>query len=104
MPAGWSSWFVACLLYPRLRVRPRPKSVDFPDVENLQWPYRMIIRHEKDPLSVRFAWMLSEKLNSLQISHRHSSGASLWRRNWASKLLAVIGAALKSDTSSWGMY
>ncbi|GFX38187.1 hypothetical protein TNCV_3837861 [Trichonephila clavipes] len=27
-----------------------------------------------------------------------------WVRNWVSKLLAVIGAALESDTSSWGMY
>ncbi|GFW75505.1 hypothetical protein TNCV_4426881 [Trichonephila clavipes] len=37
---------------------------DFPDAENRQQPCRMIIRHEKDPLSVRLAWMLSTKLNS----------------------------------------
>ncbi|GFW81829.1 hypothetical protein TNCV_2885031 [Trichonephila clavipes] len=34
MPAGWLGWFVADPLHPRLRVRPRPKSVDFHDVEN----------------------------------------------------------------------
>ncbi|GFW50254.1 hypothetical protein TNCV_4696721 [Trichonephila clavipes] len=64
MPAGWRSWFVAGLLYPRLRARTRSKPVDFPDAENRQRSYRMIIRHEKDPLSVRLAWMLSTKLNS----------------------------------------
>ncbi|GFW75889.1 hypothetical protein TNCV_4430671 [Trichonephila clavipes] len=41
-----------------------PKSVDFPDVYNRQWPCGMIIRHEKDPLSVHLSWMLSAKLNS----------------------------------------
>ncbi|GFT33880.1 hypothetical protein TNCV_4383691 [Trichonephila clavipes] len=46
---------------------------------------RMIIRHEKDPLSVRLAWMLSAKLNSLQISHRQSS--ALCGRNLASTFL-----------------
>ncbi|GFW24559.1 hypothetical protein TNCV_2404241 [Trichonephila clavipes] len=35
---------------------PSPKSVDFPDAENRQRPCRM--RHEKNPLSVRLAWML----------------------------------------------
>ncbi|GFV49892.1 hypothetical protein TNCV_1391741 [Trichonephila clavipes] len=87
----WRSWFVVGHLYPRLLVRHRPKSVDFPDAQNRQRPCRMIIRHEKDPLSVRLAWMLSAKLNSeRQISHRQSSGASLWERNRASKILAVI--------------
>ncbi|GFX66678.1 hypothetical protein TNCV_1428441 [Trichonephila clavipes] len=42
-------WFVADLLYPSLRVRPRLKSADFHVAENRQWPYRMIIRHVKDP-------------------------------------------------------
>ncbi|GFW47754.1 hypothetical protein TNCV_2829421 [Trichonephila clavipes] len=42
-------------------------------------------------------------------SHRQSSGAFLWEGNWASKLLGgnwyrLYGAALKSDTSPWGMY
>ncbi|GFX99266.1 hypothetical protein TNCV_2494471 [Trichonephila clavipes] len=50
---------------------------------------RMIIRHEKDPLSVRLTWMLSAKLNPSTGSLRQSSGASLWGGNWASKLLAV---------------
>ncbi|GFU60574.1 hypothetical protein TNCV_1730011 [Trichonephila clavipes] len=62
-PTGWHGWFAAGLLYPRLRVRPRP-PVDFPVAENRQRQRRMIIRHEKDPLSVRLAWMLSAKLNS----------------------------------------
>ncbi|GFV24965.1 transposable element Tcb2 transposase [Trichonephila clavipes] len=44
MPAGWRGWFVARLLHLRLRVRPRPKSVDFHDVENPQRPCDMIIR------------------------------------------------------------
>ncbi|GFV08943.1 hypothetical protein TNCV_3821861 [Trichonephila clavipes] len=47
----------------------------------------MIMRHQKDHLSVRLV-----KLNSsVQISHRQSSGASLWGRNSVSKLLAAIG-------------
>ncbi|GFW95345.1 hypothetical protein TNCV_2970671 [Trichonephila clavipes] len=54
-PAGGRSWFVVGLLYPRLRVRPRPKSMHFPNAENRQRPCRMIKRHEKDPLSVRLA-------------------------------------------------
>ncbi|GFW49600.1 hypothetical protein TNCV_2843811 [Trichonephila clavipes] len=29
MPVGWRSWFVAGLTRLELRVRPRPKSVDF---------------------------------------------------------------------------
>ncbi|GFV35231.1 hypothetical protein TNCV_620271 [Trichonephila clavipes] len=35
-------------------VRPRPKPVDFHDVENRQWPCRMIIRHGKDSLECLF--------------------------------------------------
>ncbi|GFW69082.1 hypothetical protein TNCV_2919801 [Trichonephila clavipes] len=43
------------------------------------------------------------KIKSLStISHHQSSGAFLWEGNWASKLLAAIGATLKSDTSSPG--
>ncbi|GFV28205.1 hypothetical protein TNCV_678931 [Trichonephila clavipes] len=48
-PPGWRGWFVAGLLHSRLQVRPRPKSEDFPDAEKRQQPYRMIMRHEKDP-------------------------------------------------------
>ncbi|GFU69740.1 hypothetical protein TNCV_1221281 [Trichonephila clavipes] len=36
MLAGWRSWFVAGLVRPKLRVRPRPKSVDFHNAENRQ--------------------------------------------------------------------
>ncbi|GFV45860.1 hypothetical protein TNCV_2322201 [Trichonephila clavipes] len=56
MPAEWRSRFVTGLLYPKLRVRPRPKSVDFPDAESRQRPCRMIIRtrrHETTPLRVK---------------------------------------------------
>ncbi|GFV69618.1 hypothetical protein TNCV_4507331 [Trichonephila clavipes] len=52
-PAGKSSWFVAGLLPLRLRVRPWSMSVDFHDAENRQRPCRMIMRHVKNPLSVR---------------------------------------------------
>ncbi|GFV82704.1 hypothetical protein TNCV_4146721 [Trichonephila clavipes] len=48
----WRGWLVAGLLYPwlrRLRVRPRPKWMDFHDAENRQRLCRMIIRHVKDP-------------------------------------------------------
>ncbi|GFW78699.1 hypothetical protein TNCV_4261221 [Trichonephila clavipes] len=38
MSAGWRGWFANGLLYPRLRVRYRPKSVDFHDVKNRQRP------------------------------------------------------------------
>ncbi|GFV09510.1 hypothetical protein TNCV_3159071 [Trichonephila clavipes] len=40
-PAGWLGCFVAGLLHPRLRARPRSKSVDLLDAENLQWPCHM---------------------------------------------------------------
>ncbi|GFS60213.1 hypothetical protein TNCV_2827161 [Trichonephila clavipes] len=70
-PAGRHSWFVAGLLFPKLRVRPWPKSVDVPDAENRQRPCRMIKRLVKDLLSVCLTWMLSAKLNSqVQILHR----------------------------------
>ncbi|GFY16508.1 hypothetical protein TNCV_735371 [Trichonephila clavipes] len=93
-PAGWRGWLVSGLLYPRLRARPRLKSVDFHDVENRQWPCRLIIRHEKHPLSVHLVWMLWAKLNpQVQISHRQSSSAFFWGRNWTSKLVSVIGIA-----------
>ncbi|GFW15497.1 hypothetical protein TNCV_4656371 [Trichonephila clavipes] len=52
------------LLYPKLWLRPRPKSVDFHDAENRQQPYPLNIQHKKDPLSARLAWMHSAKLNS----------------------------------------
>ncbi|GFS57827.1 hypothetical protein TNCV_2909201 [Trichonephila clavipes] len=55
-------------LYPRLQVQPRPKLVDFYDAENRQWPCRMIIRHEKDPLSGRLTWRLSAKLKFLSVA------------------------------------
>ncbi|GFX14644.1 DUF4817 domain-containing protein [Trichonephila clavipes] len=43
------------------------------DAENRQQPCRMIIRHVKDPESVCFAWMLSEKLNPGSVNFsRHS--------------------------------
>ncbi|GFU80358.1 hypothetical protein TNCV_3521321 [Trichonephila clavipes] len=54
-PAERRSWFVAGLLHLRLRVRPRPISVDFHDAENRQRPYRMIMQHVKDPLSASLA-------------------------------------------------
>ncbi|GFS67757.1 hypothetical protein TNCV_4364191 [Trichonephila clavipes] len=37
-----------------LWVRPHPKSVDFHDAENRHDPYRMIMRHVKDPLDYLF--------------------------------------------------
>ncbi|GFW62783.1 hypothetical protein TNCV_2625461 [Trichonephila clavipes] len=43
----WRSWFVSGLMYTRLRVRSRPKSMDIHDTENHQRPCRMIIRHER---------------------------------------------------------
>ncbi|GFW25615.1 transposable element Tcb2 transposase [Trichonephila clavipes] len=51
--AGWRSWFIDGLLHLRLRVRPRPKSVDFHDAENRQRPCRMIMQHVKEPFRVR---------------------------------------------------
>ncbi|GFW69685.1 hypothetical protein TNCV_1883291 [Trichonephila clavipes] len=94
MTAGWSSWFVTGLLYSRLQVQPRHKSVDFHDAENGQRPCRMIIRHVKNPLSIRLASMLSAKLNfQVQNSYRQSSDTALWGRNCASKLLVANGIA-----------
>ncbi|GFU42213.1 hypothetical protein TNCV_4554041 [Trichonephila clavipes] len=63
-PAGWRSWFAAGLVLLRLRVRPRPKLVDFHDAENRSCPCLMIIGHVKEPLSACLALMLSEKLKS----------------------------------------
>ncbi|GFY03432.1 hypothetical protein TNCV_1173881 [Trichonephila clavipes] len=80
MPSGRRGWFVAGSLHPRLRVQPRPKSVDFHDAENRQQPCRMYgtyIRNVKDPQSVCLEWMFSTKLNPGAVLHRQSSGASL---------------------------
>ncbi|GFY05150.1 hypothetical protein TNCV_3270221 [Trichonephila clavipes] len=63
-PAGWCSWFVAGLVRPSLWVRILPKSVDFHNAENQQWPCRMIMQNVKDSLSACLAWVLSAKLNS----------------------------------------
>ncbi|GFU80543.1 hypothetical protein TNCV_534171 [Trichonephila clavipes] len=51
--------------------------------------------------------VLSAKLNPGTGSHRQSSGAYLWGGNWTPKITCgnwyrLCGAALKSDTSSWG--
>ncbi|GFS51416.1 hypothetical protein TNCV_548851 [Trichonephila clavipes] len=37
---------------------------DLRDAENRHHPYRMIMRHVKDPLSAGLAWVFSKKLNS----------------------------------------
>ncbi|GFY15301.1 multiple PDZ domain protein [Trichonephila clavipes] len=55
--ARWRSWFVAC--FQGCGLAPA-KLVDFHDAENRLRPCRIIIRHEKDSLSVRLAWMLSD--------------------------------------------
>ncbi|GFW36496.1 hypothetical protein TNCV_1344571 [Trichonephila clavipes] len=52
---GWGSRFGAGLVHPRLWVRPQTKSGDFYDAKNRQRSYRMIIRHDKDPLSACLA-------------------------------------------------
>ncbi|GFV36531.1 HTH_48 domain-containing protein [Trichonephila clavipes] len=62
-PAGWRGWFVTGLLPLRSWVRPRLKSLGFPDTEKRQRPSRMKKQHVKDPMSVCPAWMLSAKLN-----------------------------------------
>ncbi|GFW50560.1 hypothetical protein TNCV_2888631 [Trichonephila clavipes] len=48
----WRGWFVDGLLQPRVRVRPRSKSVDFHDAENRQRSCRTIVWHVKEFLSV----------------------------------------------------
>ncbi|GFT82008.1 hypothetical protein TNCV_3909531 [Trichonephila clavipes] len=106
--AGWVVGLVD-LLYPRLQVRPQPKSVDFPNAENRQRLCRMIIRHEKDPLSIHLAWMIckikflstnftSAELRCLPLGKK--LGVKITCGNW----YRLNDAALKSDTSSWGMY
>ncbi|GFW19790.1 uncharacterized protein TNCV_3560931 [Trichonephila clavipes] len=47
--AGRRGWFVVGLVRPRVRVRPRHKSVDFHDAEYRQRPCCMVMRHVKDP-------------------------------------------------------
>ncbi|GFW81120.1 hypothetical protein TNCV_4804881 [Trichonephila clavipes] len=102
-PAELRSWFVTCLQYLRRWVQPWPKSVDFLDAENQQPPYRRIMQHVKDPL------VISAKLNSLNkfasselrcLPHGEETG----RQNYCDNWYRLYGAALKSDTSSWGMY
>ncbi|GFV20092.1 hypothetical protein TNCV_4193911 [Trichonephila clavipes] len=69
MPAGWRSWFVAGLLHLRLRVRTKPKSVDFHDVENRHRPCRQvrIVRAQvwasKFPVAIgiRLIWCRAKK-------------------------------------------
>ncbi|GFX99120.1 hypothetical protein TNCV_2493011 [Trichonephila clavipes] len=77
LTAGWRSWFVSGLLYPRLRLRARPKLVDFPEAVNRQRPCYIIIR----------CLLLEKKL-----------GVKITSGNW----YRLNGAALKSDTSVWG--
>ncbi|GFW37821.1 hypothetical protein TNCV_4630261 [Trichonephila clavipes] len=77
MPAGWRSWFVAGLLYPKLWVRPLSKSVGFHDAEN---------RQRRSQLR---CLPLGKKL-----------GVKITSGNW----YRLNGAVRKSDTSSWGMY
>ncbi|GFX93976.1 hypothetical protein TNCV_3413471 [Trichonephila clavipes] len=48
-PSGRRGWFVPGFICLWLRVRPRPKSVDFHDAENRQRKCRMVMRHVKDP-------------------------------------------------------
>ncbi|GFV58524.1 hypothetical protein TNCV_4933091, partial [Trichonephila clavipes] len=76
-PSGLCGLFVAALLHIRLRVRPKPKSVDYHDAENRQRPCRMIIRHVKDPYCDYWPFVISAKLNPSIGSHRQSSGVSL---------------------------
>ncbi|GFX30486.1 hypothetical protein TNCV_3461371 [Trichonephila clavipes] len=76
MPAKGRGWFVAGLLHLRLRIQLRPKSVDFHEAENRQWPCRMVMRHVKDPYSACLACISSAKLTPSTGSHRQSSGAS----------------------------
>ncbi|GFT58660.1 transposable element Tc3 transposase [Trichonephila clavipes] len=67
---GWRSWFVAGLLRLRLRVRHRPKSVDFQDVaknrhsETMSYDY-MTCKRSLDCSCL--AWLLSAKLNPRQV-------------------------------------
>ncbi|GFW72240.1 hypothetical protein TNCV_702771 [Trichonephila clavipes] len=69
--------------------------MDFPDAKNRQ-------RHVKYLLNACVTGALVKTLILSTVSHRQSSGASLWGGNWASKLPAVIcirlyGAALKRE-------
>ncbi|GFW90967.1 hypothetical protein TNCV_1758411 [Trichonephila clavipes] len=50
----------------------------------------MIMRYVKNPMNVRFAWMLSAKLQLLGTNFA-SASASLRERDWASELFAAIG-------------
>ncbi|GFW33879.1 hypothetical protein TNCV_3589641 [Trichonephila clavipes] len=73
MPAGWRNGFDPGLIRPRLRVRPRSKSVDFHDAINRQGLCRMIILHVKDLSSA-----LGKTKIPCSVSHRQSSDAFLW--------------------------
>ncbi|GFV45183.1 hypothetical protein TNCV_35911 [Trichonephila clavipes] len=46
---GSRSWLSAGLIFSSLRVRSRPKSVDFHEAKNRQCPCCMIMRHVKNP-------------------------------------------------------
>ncbi|GFY17432.1 putative DD41D transposase [Trichonephila clavipes] len=52
--------------------------------ENGQLPCRTIMRHVKDPLWACLAWVLNKTKFFTTVTHRQSSGASLWERNWES--------------------
>ncbi|GFX15641.1 hypothetical protein TNCV_2131271 [Trichonephila clavipes] len=69
----------------------------------------MIIRHVKDPLVVRLAWMLSAKIKFLTTNFASAElrclplGKKLGVKMTCDSCGHLNGAALKSDSRSWGM-
>ncbi|GFS95823.1 transposable element Tcb1 transposase [Trichonephila clavipes] len=91
--AGRRGWF----LHLRLRVRPRPKSVNYHDAENSKGLCRMIIPHVKDPQSVCLSWVLSTKLNPSSVDVNEK--ADLFDRTAARRGGSPTGSLTFNDIS-----
>ncbi|GFX28595.1 hypothetical protein TNCV_3336551 [Trichonephila clavipes] len=98
------------LSVPKVASSTRPNSVDFHDFENRQRPCRMIMRHEKNPLSVHLAWDALGKIKFLSTNFALAElrclplekklDVKITCGNW----YRLYVATLKSDTSSWGVH
>ncbi|GFT35888.1 hypothetical protein TNCV_2154471 [Trichonephila clavipes] len=83
VPRHWRALSTSCKFlhhpnpptFPPMEDRSIKSKAKFSFPENRQLTCRMIIRHVKDPYSVRLASVLSAKLNPRTSSHRQSSSA-----------------------------
>ncbi|GFT47415.1 hypothetical protein TNCV_3749741 [Trichonephila clavipes] len=90
MPVGWRSWFVAGCVHPDYGFKPGPSQWIFlmQKIDSVKcYGYTAC----KRSLECLFGLGALDKIKFLSsVLYRHSSGASLYERKWASKLLVTI--------------